>query len=679
MNVLYCVTEFEERDLKAQKQTRNPNKRRKSLGSTPSAQESKSAKKTAQRKRSQTPVHERPYFLQKILDTEPGVVYIYDLEESRNVYINRHWLVAFGYTEDETQEMMDNLFVRIGHPDDLAGIFAHHEQWRQANEDDLREIEYRLRTKAGEWRWLHSREATFMLNEEGKVKQILGIAHDITTRKQTEDALRESEARFRAMADFSPIGIFLTAPDGFSLYANGQNLRQMGLTKEEAKGIGWQQAIHPEDRADVFSRFADAVQHGSVYEGINRYLHADGTVVWVDVNAVPIRDGERLVGYAGTVADITERMQVEEKLHRHINYLTALREVDQAIVASFDVHISLSTLISQAVTLLGVDAATILLIDPLTNSLHSAVAYGFRTRAVHTAYVRLGESYAGRAAVERQMLQIPNLANDPHNLFLTGFLKGEDFVSYCGVPLIVKGEAIGVLEVFQRKLIDRNEEWFEFLNSLAGQAAIAIEHAKLLENLKSSNRRLSQAYDATIEGWSRAMDLRDKETEGHTQRVTDMTMRLALAMNIDETDIVHIRRGALLHDIGKLGIPDHILLKADALTDEEWLIMRQHPGYAFNMLASVDYLHHALEIPYSHHEKWDGSGYPRGLKALEIPLAARIFAVADVWDAITSDRPYRKGWSKADALKYIQEQSGTDFDPHVVNVFLKIIDESVPD
>jgi HD-GYP domain-containing protein (c-di-GMP phosphodiesterase class II) len=175
------------------------------------------------------------------------------------------------------------------------------------------------------------------------------------------------------------------------------------------------------------------------------------------------------------------------------------------------------------------------------------------------------------------------------------------------------------------------------------------------------------------------MDLRDRETEGHTQRVTDMTMRLALAMNIDETDIVHIRRGALLHDIGKLGIPDHILLKADALTDEEWLIMRQHPGYAFNMLASVDYLHHALEIPYSHHEKWDGSGYPRGLKALEIPLAARIFAVADVWDAITSDRPYRKGWSKADALKYIQEQSGTDFDPHVVNVFLKIIDESVPD
>ena len=190
---------------------------------------------------------------------------------------------------------------------------------------------------------------------------------------------------------------------------------------------------------------------------------------------------------------------------------------------------------------------------------------------------------------------------------------------------------------------------------------------------------MSQAYDATIEGWSRAMDLRDKETEGHTQRVTDMTMRLSLAMNVDEADLVQIRRGALLHDIGKLGVPDHILLKADALTDEEWEIMRQHPGYAFRMLASVDYLRHALEIPYSHHEKWDGSGYPRGLKGLEIPLAARIFAVADVWDAITSDRPYRKGWSKADALKYIQEQSGSYFDPQVVNVFLKIINTPEPD
>jgi len=665
--------------MPAQKKRRTPPKQRKSPGNKTSVQKSKPTQKTGAGEKKTTFLQERLDFIDKIVDAEPGVVYIYDLEERRNIYINSHWFFAFGYTEKETQEMIDELFVRIAHPDDLAGIFAHHEQWRQADEHDLRETEYRLRTKAGEWRWLHSREAAFTLDEEGKVKQILGIAHDITTRKQTEDALRENEARFRAMADFSPIGIFLTAPDGFSLYANDQGLRQMGLTEEEAKGIGWQQAIHPEDRAAVFSRFAEAVQQGSVYKGINRYLHADGTIVWVDVNAAPILDGDRLIGYVGTTVDITDHRQAEEKLHRHIDYLTALREVDQAIVASFDVRISLNTLISRAVSLLGVDAATILLIDPMTNSLTSAASYGFRGTAVRTARVKLGESYAGRAALEQHMVQIPNLADDPNNLFLTGFLKEEDFVSYYGMPLIVKGEAIGVLEVFQRKIIARDEEWFEFLNTLAGQAAIAIDHATLFENLKLSNRRLSQAYDATIEGWSRAMDLRDKETEGHTQRVTDMTMRLALAMNVDEADLVQIRRGALLHDIGKLGVPDHILLKADALSDEEWEIMRQHPVYAFRMLASVDYLRHALEIPYSHHEKWDGSGYPRGLKGLEVPLAARIFAVADVWDAITSDRPYRKGWSKADALEYIQEQSGSYFDPQVVNVFLKLIDTPEPD
>ena len=667
--------------MPAQKKRRTPSKRRTSPGSKTSAQGSKPASTTRVRSRKKNPIllQARLKFIDKIIEVEPGVVYIYDLEERRNVYINSHWLYAFGYTEQETQDMQDELFLRMAHPDEMAGILAHHERWRQAGEHEILETEYRLRTKAGEWRWLQSREAVFLLNKDGKVKQILGVAHDITARKETEEALRQSEARFRAMADLSPIGIFLTAPDGFSLYANDQNLHQMDLSEDEAKGVGWQRAIHPEDRPEVFTRFAEAVQHGAVYKGMNRYLHTDGTTVWVDVNAAPILDGDRLVGYVGTATDITNHRQAEEKLHRHINYLTALREVDQAIVASFDVRISLDTLISRAVALLGADAATILLIDPIANVLSSAASYGFRGPAVRTARVRLGESYAGRAALERRMVQIPNLAGDPNNFFLTGFLKGEEFVSYYGVPLIVKGEAIGVLEVFQRRLIERDEEWFEFLNTLAGQAAIAIDHATLFENLKVSTRRLSQAYDATIEGWSRAMDLRDKETEGHTQRVTDMTLRLALAMNVDEADLVQMRRGALLHDIGKLGIPDHILLKADALTEEEWQIMRQHPLYAFNMLASVDYLRHALEIPYSHHEKWDGSGYPRGLKGLEIPLAARIFAVADVWDAITSDRPYRKGWSKADALVYIQEQAGKYFDPQVVSVFLELIDTADPD
>ncbi len=196
---------------------------------------------------------------------------------------------------------------------------------------------------------------------------------------------------------------------------------------------------------------------------------------------------------------------------------------------------------------------------------------------------------------------------------------------------------------------------------------------KAVRDLEHSNIRLQKAYDETIEGWSRAMDLRDKETEGHSQRVTTMTVLLARQVGICEETLVHIRRGALLHDLGKLGVPDNILLKPDKLTDAEWAHMRMHPTYAYEMLHPIEYLHPALDIPYCHHEKWDGSGYPRGLKGTEIPLCARLFSLADTWDALTSDRPYRQAWSVADTVQHIQAQSGLQFDPDIVPVFLMMI------
>jgi putative nucleotidyltransferase with HDIG domain len=194
----------------------------------------------------------------------------------------------------------------------------------------------------------------------------------------------------------------------------------------------------------------------------------------------------------------------------------------------------------------------------------------------------------------------------------------------------------------------------------------------LFDGLQRSNSELSLAYDATIEGWSKALDMRDKETEGHSQRVTAVTLHLARLMNCPDEALVHIRRGALLHDIGKMGIPDSILLKPGALNDEEWRLMRKHPELAYEMLAPIAYLRKALDIPYCHHEKWDGSGYPRGLKGEEIPLAARIFAVVDVWDALRSDRPYRASWSDEEVRAHILKQSGTHFDPQVAEVFLKL-------
>lgn len=195
----------------------------------------------------------------------------------------------------------------------------------------------------------------------------------------------------------------------------------------------------------------------------------------------------------------------------------------------------------------------------------------------------------------------------------------------------------------------------------------------LLEALQRSNMELALAYEATVEGWVRALEMRDRGSEGHTQRVTELTLRLAHEMRVNDEQLVHIRRGALLHDIGKLGIPDAILFKPGALSEEEWRLMRQHPVLGYNLLAPIMFLRPALDIVYCHHERWDGSGYPRGLKGEEIPLAARIFAVVDVWDALVADHPYRPGTPRDEAIAYIKEQAGEKLDPQVVTAFLKII------
>jgi HD-GYP domain-containing protein (c-di-GMP phosphodiesterase class II) len=249
-------------------------------------------------------------------------------------------------------------------------------------------------------------------------------------------------------------------------------------------------------------------------------------------------------------------------------------------------------------------------------------------------------------------------------------------VTYFGVPLIAKGQIKGVLETFHRSSMEPDSEWRGFLETLAGQTAIAIENSTLFEELQQTNLNLSLAYDATIEGWSKALDLRDQETEGHTLRVSEMTVQLADLMGISTNDQVQIRRGVLLHDIGKIGVPDSILYKPGPLSEEEWVIMRRHPEFAFEMLSPITYLRQALDIPYCHHEHWDGSGYPRRLHGEQIPLAARIFTVVDVWDALISDRPYRKPLTKAAATEFVRKNSGKLFDLRVVEVFLRMLENA---
>ena len=190
--------------------------------------------------------------------------------------------------------------------------------------------------------------------------------------------------------------------------------------------------------------------------------------------------------------------------------------------------------------------------------------------------------------------------------------------------------------------------------------------------MRKSSEDLVNAYDATLLGWSTALEMRERETAGHSLRVVHRTLELANALGIDQHEMTHIQRGALLHDIGKMGIPDSILLKPGPLTEDEWVVMRQHPSYAYRLLSNIPYLAPALEIPFFHHERWDGSGYPQGLTGENIPLKARIFAVVDVWDALSSDRPYRPAWAEGAVNKYLRDQAGKQFDPKVVEVFLRL-------
>ncbi len=369
------------------------------------------------------------------------------------------------------------------------------------------------------------------------------------------------------------------------------------------------------------------------------------------------------------VGNALRRARLYDQAMARLQHVQTLHSIDMAISANLDLSVILDVLLTQGTTQLNVDAACILLLNSHTHMLEYAAGNGFNFKEIKSAHLRLGEGLPGRAAINRNILHVPDLSDSDD--LIRKYLLEEGFVSYQASPLIAKGQLQGVLEIFNRQPIAVNGEQTGFLETLATQAAIAIDNSQLFSDLQRSNFELEMAYDATIEGWSRALELRDQETEGHTLRVTDMTIQLARAMGVRGEELTHIRRGALLHDIGKMGVPDRILLKPGKLDDEEWKTMKQHAAYAFEMLWPIEFLRPAVDIPHYHHERWDGTGYPRQLKGEQIPLSARVFAIADVWDALTNDRPYRKAWTEEKALDYITTNVGKHFDPRVVEKFLE--------
>ena len=563
-------------------------------------------------------------------------------------------------------------------------------------------------------------EISISLAEFGGGKMLVGVLRDISHRKEAEARIQQQfdmlsalysgaqklsegldlaglahSAVFTAVSSFQARFAWIGSvePEGrlrlLALYPDVPEFRRLVTLRWDSSPPGQAQAgravksgmpVVTEDLAKeenfvpwIGNALSAGLRTGSSFPLISREKTLGVLTLYSERPGFFTRERVRFFqAYAHQAAASLENARLYEETEHRLERLNALCSIDTAITQSLDLRVIFDVFLDRVLTQLKVDAADILIMDPNTLIFTWAAGRGFiRTRSVQKTSQRLGEGNAGYAALQRRIIGVENIAETMDDR--APVFAQEGFVSYYAAPLITKGQILGVLELFHRTRLSTDREWTDFLGMMASQAAIAIESATLFDNLQRTNTELALAYDTTLEGWSRALDLRDRETEGHTSRVTGLTMHLARAMGMSESSMIHLRRGALLHDIGKMGIPDSILLKPGPLSEQEKQIMHRHPVYALDLLQPIAYLRPALPIPYLHHEKWDGTGYPKGLKGEQIPLAARLFAVADVWDALRSERPYRPAWSRQQVMDHIQSEAGTHFDPKIVEKFMELV------
>jgi len=655
----------------------------------------------------------------KVFHTSPDSININRLSDGRFIEINEGFKELTGYSAKDVEgktSLETNIWTNS---DDRARLVKElREHGGMAN------VEALFRKKDGTIVTGLMSAAVIIVNGE---PCILSITRNISERKLAEEALRASDVRYRGLFEDAPISLW--EEDFSAVKRHIEKLRRQGVTDfrdffknnpdeviecvkkikvidvnkatlavlratHKAQLIGNLKQVMRFDAGDDFVDEFVSIAEGKTefeWEGINRTLDDEELTVSLRWSAAPGYE-DTLEKVLVSMIDVSQRKRAEkvlalrteevrqrneeltrlnEQAERRMQRLVSMRTIDMAISGSFDVGVVLGIVLDQVIGQIGSHAADILLFSQGAQTFKFACGRGFRIQGLEHSNYKFGSDLAWRIIHERRKVEIPDLKAQANVLQRSPDLSEEGFLSYIGVPLVSKGQIRGVLEVFHREQLNPDRESYNYLEMLAGQAAIAIDNAGLFEHMQSSNTELVMAYDRTLAGWANALELRALEPEGHTHRVDNLATRLAQALGLNDNDLVHIHRGAILHDIGKMGVPDSIVLKPGPLTEEEWVIMRKHPQYAYDMLSPIAYLRPALDIPHYHHEKWDGTGYPRGLKGENIPLAARLFAVVDVWDALTSDRPYRKAWSEIKALEYIRQQAGLHFDPEIVKTFLE--------
>lgn len=544
--------------------------------------------------------------------------------------------------------------VSFVHPDDLHLVEMDHATFSPENPSWQSEV--RLVRPSGEVRVVVS-YVELVFDESRTLRKMHGTIQDITEQKKAW----ETQQWFAEIVSSSIDAIIGKSLDGTILSWNKAAEQLYGFSASEMIGQNIERIVPSHRRSELSEILAKLRRGEKVLELETERIHATGRQFEVSITISPIvTESQGIIGAATIARDISARKDAERRLAIRLSQLTALRSIDLAIGGIFNLEHTFQIVIDQTLIATDVEGVCIYVKNRETGN---SLLFGQKCRG--------GGPFKDRNAVESLALHTIE-HREPAR-----FVEADGLV-YDARPLAAMGDMHGSLIVRYYPESHDAREQSHFLDILAGQAGIAIESVCLFQDLQASHDELESAYDQTLEGWARALDLRDHETEGHSRRVTDLTMRLAAKLDLPPGDMVDIRRGALLHDIGKLGVPDSVLLKPGPLTDEEREVMRRHPTYGRDIVAPIEFLRGALDIPYCHHEKWDGSGYPQGLKGEEIPLAARLFALSDVWDALRSDRPYRQGWCVERVCDYIESEAGKHFDPQLVPLFLSMVAEAVP-
>jgi len=650
-----------------------------------------------ERKRAEEALRASEARLRQIADNMLDVVSVVDMAGIHS-YASPCIAKVLGYDPDS---MVGKSVYDLVHPDDLQKVLGTIQQAIETRSGAR--IELRYRHADGHYLWLESM-GSFLFDENGDPTGAILTSRDVTARRQRESELQAIalvSASLRAAparAEMAPVVLdhlmTLLEAEGAALAtrdpATGETIVELargdfapatGMRLKPGEGISGtviatgQPLVLADNRTEPRLASMDLLDHYHPVACVP-LIAQDQTIgaLWLG-RTNPLGEAEvRLItAVADIAANAIHRAALYEQTQLRLRRLDALSMIDKAITSSLDLEVTLNILLDQATLQLRVDAAAVLLFNSSMQTLQFFAGRGLRGGTTRLNPLGLSEGEARRAVLARGIISIPDLVACEGGPVRVQRLVGENFWAYFAAPLIAKGQVKGVLEIFHRAPLHPDPEWLNSLDLLGRDAAIAIDNIELFQGLQRSNSQLVQSYDATLEGWSRALDLRDSVTEGHTQRVVGMTLRLANAMGVPENELGQIWRGALLHDVGKIGIPDGILRKPGALANEEWAVMRKHPVYAYEMLASIAYLRPAMDIPYCHHEHWDGSGYPRGLRGEEIPFAARVFAVVDVWDAMRSDRPHRAGLPEDRVREHIHASCGILFDPQVVKTFLEIV------